>query len=271
MRLLLSSLLTVLAVACAAPAIDEAGDRGEDLGSTESLATASSACGLSKSEVLAQVTGGRRTAISRGFEWLAAGVPYSQSASHAGYRTDCSGFVSMCWQLGQSFTTADFAGSSSQWSAIGSYESLVPGDALVKRANGQGHIVLFVGWNDASHKGACVLEEASTASDMQFRVRTSASLKSQGFKAIAAAKLAGTGAVEATTTSEEAQDDAATESETTASVDSSDDGPSCRSDGACNPGSNGSGKICVGGRCVAGCRTDAQCPGITTCVSGQCE
>jgi len=43
-------------------------------------------------------------------------------------------------------------------------------------------MVLFLGWDDAAHKGACVLEQASTASDMQFRVRTAASLKSGGFK-----------------------------------------------------------------------------------------
>jgi len=41
--------------------------------------------------------------------------------------------------------------------------------------------MIFLGWNDSDHKGACVLEEASTASDMQFRVRLSASLKSSGF------------------------------------------------------------------------------------------
>jgi 3D (Asp-Asp-Asp) domain-containing protein len=45
----------------------------------------------------------------------------------------------------------------------------------------------------------------------------------------------------------------------------------CSNDGACNPGSNGSGKICVSGRCVAGCRSDAQCPGSSQCVSGQCR
>ena len=43
------------------------------------------------------------------------------------------------------------------------------------------------------------------------------------------------------------------------------------SDGVCNPGGNGAGMICVGGQCVAGCRNDAQCPGVTACVSGQCE
>lgn len=47
-------------------------------------------------------------------------------------------------------------------------------------------------------------------------------------------------------------------------------GAACKSDGACNPGNDGSGLICVGGQCVPGCHIDAQCPGATTCVSGQC-
>lgn len=45
----------------------------------------------------------------------------------------------------------------------------------------------------------------------------------------------------------------------------------CSSDGQCNPGNDGAGLICEGGACVAGCRRDAQCPGITRCVSGQCQ
>jgi hypothetical protein len=48
-------------------------------------------------------------------------------------------------------------------------------------------------------------------------------------------------------------------------------GPACSSDGACNPGGDGSGQICQSGHCVPGCRSDAQCPGITTCNGGQCS
>lgn len=39
----------------------------------------------------------RTTIISRGQDWVDKHVPYSQTGSHDGYRTDCSGFVSMCW------------------------------------------------------------------------------------------------------------------------------------------------------------------------------
>lgn len=48
-------------------------------------------------------------------------------------------------------------------------------------------------------------------------------------------------------------------------------GASCSNDGACNPGNDGSGMIYEGGRCVPGCRSNAQCPGVTRCVSGQCQ
>lgn len=50
-----------------------------------------------------------------------------------------------------------------------------------------------------------------------------------------------------------------------------DDPPACSNDGACNPGNDGSGLICQGGRCVPGCRSNAQCPGSKQCVSGQCR
>lgn len=58
------------------------------------------------------------------------------------------------------------------------------------------------------------------------------------------------------------------------SDDAPDDGISgqaCSSDGACNPGNDGSGHICSGGRCVPGCRSNAQCPGSTSCSGGQCS
>ena len=89
------------------------------------------------------------------------------------------------------YTTADFSTGGGQSGPIGSYSKLLPGDALVHRSNGSGHIVLFLGWNDAAHSAACVLEQASTASDMQFRARSASSLTAGGYKAIRADKLDG--------------------------------------------------------------------------------
>jgi hypothetical protein len=48
-------------------------------------------------------------------------------------------------------------------------------------------------------------------------------------------------------------------------------GASCTTDGDCNPGTDGSGQICVNDTCVAGCNADWECPGSTTCVNGQCQ
>ena len=48
--------------------------------------------------------------------------------------------------------------------------------------------------------------------------------------------------------------------------------PQCVSDGQCNPGVNGSGKICSAqGTCVPGCHRDNQCPGSKICVTGACK
>jgi hypothetical protein len=52
---------------------------------------------------------------------------------------------------------------------------------------------------------------------------------------------------------------------------SSGGGTPCNTDGDCNPGSDGSGQICVNNVCVAGCNANWECPGSTTCINGQCE
>jgi hypothetical protein len=159
-----------------------------DVGDTSSDAL-KVACNLSRADILASTQGGRRTAIERGFGWYDAQVPYSQSSNYAGYRTDCSGFVSMCWELGQSYTTANFINDTGEWTSLASFDELLPADAMVYRKNGAGHIVMFLGWNDASKTEACVLEQASTAEDMQFRARTTDSLQNTGYHAIRATKF----------------------------------------------------------------------------------
>ncbi|NOU28622.1 MAG: hypothetical protein HOO96_12010 [Polyangiaceae bacterium] len=45
----------------------------------------------------------------------------------------------------------------------------------------------------------------------------------------------------------------------------------CSTDGDCNPGNDGSGKICQNGACVTGCHSNAQCPGSTRCSAGLCR
>ncbi|MBX3191565.1 MAG: hypothetical protein KF819_31515 [Labilithrix sp.] len=266
------SVLALPVAACTAPIEEDEGDTGDV---SEAL---SQGCAIKRSTILASASPARRRAMERGFTWLDANVPYSQSRSYKGYRTDCSGFVSMAWELGTSYTTANFISGGGQSHAIGAYGGLVPGDALVRRANGAGHIVMFLGWNDSAKTSACVIEQASTALDMQFRVRTAASLRSGGYKAIRANKLrsdtGGSSAAPSGPVDDQDDDDDAVASSSSGSGSSS--GPSgtgkaCGSDGMCNPGNDGSGLICQAGRCVPGCRSNAHCPGITKCVAGQCR
>jgi hypothetical protein len=54
-------------------------------------------------------------------------------------------------------------------------------------------------------------------------------------------------------------------------VGANEGGPACNTDGDCNPNTDGSGQICVGGTCVAGCNADWECSGAETCASGQCQ
>lgn len=66
-----------------------------------------------------------------------------------------------------------------------------------------------------------------------------------------------------------ASSDPATAAPSTSPGDSG--GAKCSSHGACNPGNDGSGLICVENRCVPGCISNAQCPGVKTCQAGQCR
>jgi hypothetical protein len=185
-------LLAVVApLGCASDLEEEAeGDVGNDESVAETedrLSTPS--CHISRAAILGSVSGGRRRAVERAFAWYDAKVPYSQSRSFQGYRTDCSGYVSMCWETGPSYTTADFVAGGGESFPLGSYGALAPADALVRRSNGAGHIVLFLGWDDAAHTRACVLEQNSTADDMEWGTRSVSSLKASGYEAIRADKF----------------------------------------------------------------------------------
>jgi hypothetical protein len=269
--LLLAVPLLVSISACAASTEEEIGDVGD---SSDALTNGS--CAISRQAILAKASGARKRAIERAFTWWDAQIPYSQSKYHQSYRTDCSGFISMAWELGTSYTTADFINGGGQSSRLGGYSELIPGDALVRRSGGSGHIVMFLGWNDQAKSSACVIEQASTASDMQFRPRSTSSLTSGGYKAIRANKLksASAGNAPPSPTPNDDDEPAGDDDEDVTPPTSGSTGggsASCTSDGQCNPGNNGSGLICSGGRCVAGCRSDAQCPGVKICVSGQCR
>ena len=110
----------------------------------------------------------RKEVLRRGRSWIKERVMYSQSGYHSNrygrYRRDCSGYVSMCWLLDRSYTTATIM----QVAHRIPRNQLRPGDALWRRRAGRGHMALFVGRND---KGlAVVYEEYRTGRPCERRV-----------------------------------------------------------------------------------------------------
>ncbi|MGW0582064.1 peptidoglycan-binding protein [Streptomyces sp. NPDC002920] len=94
----------------------------------------------------------RAEIIRRARRWVSAGVPYSMTGySSDGYRQDCSGFVSMAWNLPGN----EWTGSLDNFGTRISKEELQPGDILLfhNPANPQkgSHVVIFGGWTDYTH------------------------------------------------------------------------------------------------------------------------
>ncbi|AJE82995.1 MULTISPECIES: NlpC/P60 family protein [Streptomyces] len=98
----------------------------------------------------------RDTTINRAKTWLTANngsqVPYSQTATWDGYRTDCSGYVSMALSLGKPGPNTVGLASSTYTTKI-NMSQLQKGDLIID-ANGSSttrHVVIFVKWNDSAH------------------------------------------------------------------------------------------------------------------------
>jgi hypothetical protein len=96
----------------------------------------------------------RNTVLARAQSWVDSPVPYSQAKRHLGYRTDCSGYVSMCWKTGTSWSTRSFHTVTHRITTA----QLKPGDAMLKAGY---HIRLFYGWVDDTHT-SYVAYEAGT-------------------------------------------------------------------------------------------------------------
>ncbi|MFI5985821.1 peptidoglycan-binding protein [Streptomyces sp. NPDC051555] len=93
----------------------------------------------------------RATIINRAKLWLDAQVPYSMSLYWTdGYRQDCSGYVSMVWNLG----TNEWTGSLDKFATRITKDELLPGDMLLFHnpadPNQGSHVTLFGGWVDES-------------------------------------------------------------------------------------------------------------------------
>ncbi|MGW1269634.1 peptidoglycan-binding protein, partial [Streptomyces sp. NPDC002491] len=102
----------------------------------------------------------RADIIRRAKEWVSAQVPYSMSAYWSdGYRQDCSGFVSMAWNLPRN----EWTGSLHLFGTRISKEELQPGDILLFHNPSDpekgSHVVLFGGWTDYTHSYYVVYEQ----------------------------------------------------------------------------------------------------------------
>ncbi|MEU5715656.1 peptidoglycan-binding protein [Streptomyces sp. NPDC020403] len=94
----------------------------------------------------------RTEIIDRARKWVDAKVPYSMSAYWSdGYRQDCSGYVSMAWNLG----TNEWTGSLAAFGTKIARADLQPGDMLLFHNPADpekgSHVTLFGGWTDDAH------------------------------------------------------------------------------------------------------------------------
>ncbi|WP_406096666.1 peptidoglycan-binding protein [Streptomyces sp. NBC_01013] len=94
----------------------------------------------------------RADIINRAKKWVAGQVPYSMEKYWSdGYRQDCSGYVSMAWNLAGN----EWTGSLATYGTRIAREELQPGDILLFHnladpAKGS-HVTIFGGWTDYTH------------------------------------------------------------------------------------------------------------------------
>ncbi|GEM46250.1 hypothetical protein [Deinococcus cellulosilyticus] len=107
-------------------------------------------------DVQQQAISDRNTIVSRAQNWVNQAIPYNQGAWYQGYRQDCSGFVSMAWDIGTSAVTSTLK----NYAVTILRDQLQPGDAINNQGIGNaGHVVLFKGWLNAERTRFVALEE----------------------------------------------------------------------------------------------------------------
>jgi hypothetical protein len=94
----------------------------------------------------------RTDVLTRAHTWVVRRVSYSQTSRYAGYRRDCSGYVSMAWQLGRSYTSRTIHAVATRVAV----SRLQPGDAV----HTPGHVALFVAWANRAHTRYVAMEES---------------------------------------------------------------------------------------------------------------
>ncbi|WP_345648889.1 peptidoglycan-binding protein, partial [Streptomyces tremellae] len=102
----------------------------------------------------------RAEIISRAKKWVDAQVPYSMTKYWTdGYRQDCSGYVSMAWNLPKN----EWTGSLATYGVKIDRADLRPGDILLfhnpANPNRGSHVTIFGGWADASHDSYLAYEQ----------------------------------------------------------------------------------------------------------------
>lgn len=95
----------------------------------------------------------RDNVLSRAQSWVKKKVRYSQSSYFAGYRRDCSGFVSMAWRAGRSYTSSTIRSIAKRIPI----SHLKPGDAV----HTPGHVAIFVRWKNKARGIYVAMEETS--------------------------------------------------------------------------------------------------------------
>jgi hypothetical protein len=110
-----------------------------------------------------------QTMLSRAADWISAQVPYSQvdyySDLYGTYRQDCSGFVSMAWDLDYSLTTSSLPTVATEVTT--GLSGIAPGDIILKAGD---HVFLFVEWANSAHTRATVDEETGSNSPTPYAV-----------------------------------------------------------------------------------------------------
>ncbi|MFC4609480.1 peptidoglycan-binding protein [Streptomyces maoxianensis] len=94
----------------------------------------------------------RAQIINRAKRWVTAKVPYSMEKYWSdGYRQDCSGYVSMAWNLAGN----EWTGSLASFATRITREELQPGDILLfhnpDNPTKGSHVTIFGGWTDYTH------------------------------------------------------------------------------------------------------------------------
>ncbi|MCM2413935.1 peptidoglycan-binding protein [Streptomyces sp. RKAG290] len=107
-------------------------------------------------------TTSRADIINRAKKWVTAQVPYSMSKYWSdGYRQDCSGYVSMAWNLAGN----EWTGSLAAYGTRIAREELQPGDILLFHNPADptkgSHVTIFGGWTDYTHTHYTAYEQTS--------------------------------------------------------------------------------------------------------------